>query len=121
MKRIPLEPPELPDLKAKFAGLNAFVTARHGWLTSVPGAAEVTMECLPGSTLPDDLRWLGYKLTEIGETERILATAIIESFAAGADGALEPLTTGSTRPVALTVTHAGIVKVQRYAFTLRDV
>jgi hypothetical protein len=36
-----------------------------------------------------------------------------------ADGALEPLTSGSTRPVALTVTHAGTCKVMRYGFTLQ--
>ena len=47
--------------------------------------------------------------TEIGETERILATAITEQLCLGADGALEPLTAGITRPVAQTVTHAGIV------------
>jgi hypothetical protein len=35
-----------------------------------------------------------------------------------AGGELEPLTAGSTRPVATTVTHAGIVKVKRYALGL---
>jgi hypothetical protein len=55
---------------------------------------------------------------EDGETERTLRTAIIEKFVAGADGALEPLTAGSTRPIALTVTHAGICKVKRYAFSM---
>lgn len=34
------------------------------------------------------------------------------------DGELVPLTSGSTRPVALTVTHAGIVKVELYSFLL---
>lgn len=76
------------------------------------------MQCLPGSTLPDSLRDLGYDAVEVGETERILPTAIVERFVAGADGALQPLTTGSTRPVALTATHAGIVKVKRYSLSL---
>jgi len=55
-----------------------------------------------GSTLPDELRGLGYNVTETGEGERILPTTIIEKFVAGVDGAREPLTTGSTRTVALT-------------------
>jgi hypothetical protein len=49
---------------------------------------------------------------------RRLLTTYVEQFVGGVDGALEPLTTGSTRPVALAVTHAGIVKVMRYAFSL---
>jgi len=36
----------------------------------------------------------------------------------GADGQLEPLTTGSTRAVALTTRHAGIVKVRCFSFEL---
>ncbi len=31
---------------------------------------------------------------------------------------LEPLIAGSTRPIASTVTHAGVVKVKRYAFSM---
>jgi hypothetical protein len=30
-----------------------------GWITSIPGAPDVTMECLPGRMLPDDLRKFG--------------------------------------------------------------
>jgi len=46
--------------------------------------------------------------TEIGEGERILATALVERFVIRADSELQPLTKGSTRPVTSTVTHAGI-------------
>jgi len=63
---------------------------------------------------PAELRALGYDLNEIGEGERILPTAIIEKFVAGRE--LVPPTPGSTRPIAETRTHAGIVKVKRYAF-----
>jgi hypothetical protein len=49
---------------------------------------------------------------------RILPTAITERFCIGSDGELEPLTSGSTRAVALVVTHAGIVKVMRFAFDI---
>jgi hypothetical protein len=59
-------------------------------------AVEMTMECLPGSTLSEELRKHGYNVTETGEGERILPGAIIEKLVVGADGALEPLTTGST-------------------------
>jgi hypothetical protein len=48
----------------------------------------------------------------------IVPTAIIERFCMGADGELEPLAAGSTRAVAITTTHAGIVKVIRYAVAL---
>lgn len=76
------------------------------------------METLEGSSLPDDIRALGYRVTEIGEGQRILAHAIVERFTTRADGAFEPLTEGSTKPIASTVTHAGICKVKRYAFDL---
>jgi hypothetical protein len=36
--------PEVKDRKLLFAGLLDFVRARRGWLTSVPGAREVTLE-----------------------------------------------------------------------------
>jgi hypothetical protein len=44
------------------------------------------------------------------EGERILPTAIVERFTVRADGELEPLTEGSTKPIAQTVRHAGISK-----------
>jgi hypothetical protein len=59
--------PETDDRKTRFAGLNQFVTARHGWLTSIPGESEVTMETLEGSSLPDELKRLGYDVRETGE------------------------------------------------------
>jgi hypothetical protein len=75
------------------------------------------MECLPGSTLPDEQRQLGYDVRDLGDGERILA-AIVERFTMRADGEFEPLVEGSTKPIASTVTHAGICKVRRYAFAL---
>jgi hypothetical protein len=71
------------------------------------------MECLPGSTLPDELRQLGYDVRDLGDGERILAAAIVERFTLSADGEFEPLVEGSTKPVAQTRRHAGIVKVKR--------
>src|SRR5947209_4116077 len=111
-------PHKLDEVKARkvtFEALNAYITSRNGWVTSIPGAVEVTMQCLVDSTLPTDLRARGYRLVEDGETERILPHVITERLCMGADGAMEPLTAGSARPVTLTVTHAGICKVKKYA------
>jgi hypothetical protein len=91
--------PEADEAKAKFAALNEFIHARGGWVTSVPGAIEVTVECLPNSALQDDLRALGHDVREMGDGERILAHRIVERFTRRADGELEPLTAGSTQPM----------------------
>src|SRR6267378_4117778 len=114
--RIPLERERVASRKERFFALNQFVTKRHGWLTSVPGAIDVSMECLPDSSLPDELKALGYRLEPTGETQRILPHALTEKFTRGADGTFAPLVAGSTLPVAHTVTHAGIVRVLRFAF-----
>jgi hypothetical protein len=112
------KPQTVEDRKARFAALNEFVTKRNGFLTSIAGRTEVTMECLPDSTLPDDLRKLGYVVTETGEGERILSGAIVEIFVAGPGGELVPLTEGSTGPIAEVRRHAGICRVLRFAFDL---
>jgi hypothetical protein len=105
-KYVPNQKPEVTSRKDRFEALNSFVRARHGWLTSIPGAREVTMECLPESTLPAKLSALGYELEATGEGERILPTALTEMV----------VTEGST--VARPVTHAGIVTVRRFAFSI---
>jgi hypothetical protein len=82
--------------------------ARHGCITSVPGAREVAFECLPGSMLPAELRQrFGYDVREAGEGERVLAGAVVEQFARRKDGELEPLVPGSTKPVAETPGSSG--------------
>jgi hypothetical protein len=47
---------DLEDRKQTFAALNDFVSARQGWLTSVPGDIDIRLEALPDSTLPVALR-----------------------------------------------------------------
>lgn len=116
--RKPLKAQVVPSRKELFAGINEFVTKRGGWLTSIPGDKEVRMECLPDSTLPDELRKLGYTVEADGETERILHTAVTQKFVMGATGEFEPLTEGSTRPVAQVRQQAGIVTVLRFGFDL---
>jgi hypothetical protein len=73
--RKPFRSEVITDRKERFATLNKYVTARNGWLTSIPGEREVTMECLPESSLPDELEKLGYKLEPEGAGERILPHA----------------------------------------------
>jgi hypothetical protein len=84
----------------------------------VPGDPEVRVECLPGSTLPAELGTLGYDVRDLEEGERILAAAITEQFTLNAAGEFEALVEGSTKPVAQTMRHAGIVKVKRYGFSM---
>ena len=69
-------------------------------------------------SLPNNHRGLGYDVREIGDGERILPHRIVERFTRRADGELEPLTAESTKPIAETRTHAGIVKVRRYGFDM---
>jgi hypothetical protein len=102
---------QVAERKKRFNDVNIYI-ATHGVL----GSHEVTLECLPGSSLPGDLRVLGYGLRRIGEGERILQHQIVERFVRRADGELEPLTEGSTKPGAETRTYARIVKVERFSF-----
>ena len=104
--RIPLKQ-EVKDRKELFAELNEFVRARHGWLTSIAGAINVTLECLPASRLPHELLKLGYDVREIGAGQRIVPTAITEQSAIDTDGELSPLTEASTRLVQRPCTTPG--------------
>jgi hypothetical protein len=97
----------LSDRKDLFDGINKFVTARSGWLTSVPGAKTVTMDVLPFSTLPEQLTEKGYQLELEGNGTRVIAHAVTEAV----------VTEGSTKP-AYRVTHAGIVSVVKFKFSL---
>jgi hypothetical protein len=62
----------------------------------------VTIECLPGSTLPAESRKAGYDVTAIGEGKRILPHAIVQPLVTRADGELESATAESTRPITST-------------------
>jgi hypothetical protein len=110
---------DLLERRRLFDGLNAFIIDRCGWITSIPGRAEIVFETLPGSRLPDELGELGYKVkpADPPEGQRLLATAITEYLTLTSSGGLEPLTPGSTKR-AMARTHAGIVKVERFSFPL---
>jgi hypothetical protein len=98
----------LDDRKERFEELNKLAQAcGDAWLTSICGDVEVMVECLPGSTMPERLQALDYRLRPDGEGERIIPHAIVETILAE-DG---------KKPIRK-VTHAGITRVQRYSFLL---
>lgn len=109
---------QLAQRKEKFASLNRWIGERGGWIVSVPGDREVRVECLTDSTIPEELRKEGYVLTALGESERILHTAIEQKLSAASDGTMVPWTPESGGPVSLVTQHAGIVTVLRYGFEL---
>jgi hypothetical protein len=106
--------PEADAAKARFEAINAFVAERGGWLVSVPGDPAMRLQVLPGSSLPDQLRKLGYIVVPVGTTSRILPHAVAQRFETSSSGALLPVTEGSSRPVTVCVTNAGIATVEQY-------
>ena len=110
---------QIMDRKERFEELNKLaIKSGDSWLVSVPGDFEVRVEALPTSTFPQRLRDLDYRLRDEGQGERILAHAIVERFARGADGALVPITVGSTSAIVHRVMHAGIVKTRQWSFAI---
>jgi hypothetical protein len=85
-----------------------------GWTTSVPGAHEITFDALPGSPLPAQLTAMGFSVEKTGESQRILPHAIVQRFETSSTGALIPATEGSTKPVSVVVTNAGVATVAQY-------
>jgi hypothetical protein len=110
----------MADIKQRFAKVNAFIIERGGWVVSIPGAPEVIFEALPESALPEDLIAMGHDIgpADPPQTMRILAHAIRQRLTLTSCGIFEELTEGSTKPIAETRTHAGIVRVVRYTFSL---
>jgi hypothetical protein len=106
--------PEIDERKRRFDELNAFISQHGGWTTSVPGSHEITFDALVGSALPGQLMALGYDVEKIGESQRVLPHAIGQKFEVSSSGALIPATEGSTKPVTVTVTNAGIAVVEQF-------
>lgn len=102
----------------RFAELNRQVMPRGAWLISPPGDKEIIVETLAVSSVPDWLRAEGHRLEEIQGGERILPHGISERFTRNADGSLAPVVEGSTQPIAVVTTHAGIVKTRRFSFSM---
>ncbi len=107
--------PAIATRKAKFESILRLVSDLCGWVTSVPGAAEVRFECLPDSPIPDELREHDFKVERDDPStgERILPATIVETLMRGPDGVLVPVTEGSSWPV-VRIQHAGIVSIERW-------
>jgi hypothetical protein len=70
-------PDKIADRRAAFDELNELVTEGGGWLTSTPGHAEIFLECLPASGLPNVLADRGHDLRKEPDGQRILVSAAI--------------------------------------------
>jgi hypothetical protein len=88
--------------------------SRCRWRAGRPGFVK------PPRPLPTNptskTRTSGFPESRRREGEHILASAVVRRFARNAAGEFELLIEGSTRPVATTVTHARICRVERYTF-----
>jgi hypothetical protein len=106
---------EAEAAKEKFAAINTYVTEHGGgWLVSVPGDPEMRLQVLPGSVLLDQLAALGYIVEKTGETQRILPHAVRQDMTISSSGALVAATEGSTRPVTVSITNAGVAVVDQF-------
>jgi len=104
--------------KVLFAALNAYVRkSGAAWLTCVPGAMPIRLECRIGSSLPDDLKSKGYDVAPAGSTMRIDAVGHVEMVAQTSSGALEVVTAGSTKPTQPR-TGAQIVQVEIFELSI---
>ncbi len=80
-------------------GLRAAVSGSAKWL---------------GSPVPAQLTAMGYIVERIGTSERILPHAVPQRFEVSSSGALVAPTEGSTRPVSVVVTNAGVATVEQF-------
>jgi hypothetical protein len=101
----------------RFDDVNAYISAHGGWVVSIPGARDIAFQALPGSSLPDALRKLGWRVERTGESQRILARAVSQKFELSSSGAFVPFVDGSSKPVSLITTGAGLAIVE--VFDLR--
>jgi hypothetical protein len=108
------------ERKARFDQINQFIMAGGGWVTGIPGGPVVDFEVLEKSAIPLALTQHGYDVrpADPPEGQRLLAAPIVEKLTLTSSGAFEPLTDGSTKAVVEIRTHAGIVRVMRYSFTI---
>jgi hypothetical protein len=56
----------------------------------------------------------GFIIEKTGESQRILPHAVAQRFETSSSGALVPPTEGSTKPVSLVITNAGVARIERY-------
>jgi hypothetical protein len=63
-------------LLERFQQMNSWIMRRGAWVVSLPGADVVTIDCLPASSVPDELREAGYILQKLESGQRIDRGAI---------------------------------------------
>jgi hypothetical protein len=89
-------------------------------MIAVPGAREATIVALVGSALPGQLAALGWHVEKIGESQRILPHAVSQKLTVRADGELEPFVEGSSKPVTMVITNAGVANLECYDLRMPD-
>jgi hypothetical protein len=94
--------------KSLFNQILGFVHYRGGHVTSVPGSSVIRFEAARDSSLPSDLRALGYKVVGAGATMRIDPIGKVEVHA-GAHSSFPPVRT---------LTHATIDAVDIWEIPL---
>jgi hypothetical protein len=72
------------------------------------------LECLPGSSWPDELRGRGFPLVAAPDGQRILAHAVKVEMTQNADGTLAPMTEGSTQATTMIVHQPGIRQTAKF-------
>jgi hypothetical protein len=71
-------------------------------------------DALVGSLLPAQHTALGYIVEKTGESQRILAHAVAQRFEVSSSGVLVAPTEGSTKPISVHTTNAGIATVEQF-------
>jgi hypothetical protein len=99
-----------------FMGFNHEATKVGAWIISSPGAAEVTIEALPGNDWIEELKERGFPIKWLETGSRVVPYAYSEPMMQNADGTLAPLTLGSTREITLVKREPGIARTERYTF-----
>jgi hypothetical protein len=66
------KPKDLKETKRLWSAMRDLVSDEGGWVTSTPNHADITLEAPVGSDLPVTLQGLGYVLTSLGTSERLL-------------------------------------------------
>jgi hypothetical protein len=79
-----LRPLPKERLHAIWGACHAFIRNNGpAWITTMPGAWPLTLECLPDSALPELLRDKGYIVGNAGSQERYLPEPVVITLAGG--------------------------------------
>lgn len=101
--------PSVESRRRRFDGIVEFLSGRtDGWLISVRGAPQATIEVLPDSDIPEILEANGLRLHEVpGPHRRMVPHATTEIL-------IDPVTKRESRRV----THAGLITTRQFSFSV---